>query len=204
MLSLYVLISIIFISTCWSFKSLIITKRSLLVHFNLDFKTSLGRNHRINSFVRNNRKGICSINNEDVQRITEYSNDVDTVPRLYPDIEALIAWIEVNSGLFNSLIWQSKEGWSLVASHFVKKGETILRIPKKLCIYSDPNQMIEPLSPNTKALMESLDANLWRARLAIALLSERVKKNSYFGPYIQNLPFEFWGCNNYCFYTIQY
>ena len=41
--------------------------------------------------------------------------------------------------------------------------------------------------------MEAFNPSQWRTRLAIAMLSERVRPKSFFYPYLSNLPFEVWG-----------
>ena len=120
-----------------------------------------------------------------------------TVPRLYPDVNGLIDWIESdeNNGIFDASIVENQgaRGWNIVALESVKVNTTLIRVPKKLCIYADPDLMSSPLQENTVELMESMSEQHWRARLAIALLSERVKRDSFFSPYLKNLPFEFWG-----------
>ncbi|KAJ1427350.1 hypothetical protein B484DRAFT_397217, partial [Ochromonadaceae sp. CCMP2298] len=75
----------------------------------------------------------------------------------------------------------------------VRAGDVLLRIPLELCLYADPSLMRTPLLPACAELMASLHPSQWRARLALALLSERVKPASFFNPYLRNLPFEFWG-----------
>ena len=130
----------------------------------------------------------------DRQRLNSFR--LDAAPRLYRDIDGLIEWIEKdeNNGVFDAAISEHpSKGWTLVALEPVKPKTTLLQIPKKLCIFSDPDIMNMPLLDNTKVLMKSLSDVHWRARLAIALLSERVKPESFFAPYLKNLPFEFWG-----------
>ena len=41
--------------------------------------------------------------------------------------------------------------------------------------------------------MEAFSPSQWRTRLAVAILSERVRPKSFFYPYLSNLPFEVWG-----------
>jgi hypothetical protein len=118
------------------------------------------------------------------------------IPRLHSDEDKLYKWIEENDGFFNADITQHSEGWSLKSRHEILKGEEIIRIPTNLCISSTPsdmNSLFQPLLESAKQLMESLSETQWRARLAIALLSERVRPDSFFTPYLQNLPFEYWG-----------
>jgi len=50
-----------------------------------------------------------------------------------------------------------------------------------------------PLLNSTLKLMASLDEKQWRVRLAVAMLSERVRPNSSYRAYLRNLPFEYWG-----------
>lgn len=115
------------------------------------------------------------------------------VPRLYADSNELIRWVEKYGGVFNADISLGKEGWSLAAQGNVPTNTALVRIPKKLCIYADASFMGAPLLDSTSSLMSSLQSTQWRARLAIAILSERVRPDSFFSPYIRNLPFEFWG-----------
>lgn len=131
--------------------------------------------------------------------ISPHSGAVDVstfdseVPRLYGDSGELINWVERYGGTFNADIALDKEGWSLSAPSNVPTNTALVRIPKKLCIYAEPTLMGTPLLDSTSSLMNSLHSSQWRARLAIAVLSERVRPESFFGPYIRNLPFEFWG-----------
>ena len=117
------------------------------------------------------------------------------VPRLHPDVNGLVEWIENddNKGIFDAAINENSgsKGWTLVALEPVKPNTILIRIPKKLCIFSEPELQISPLLDNTKQLMNSMSGTQWRSRLAIALLSERVKPHSFFSPYLRNLPFEF-------------
>lgn len=116
-----------------------------------------------------------------------------TLPRLQPDPYQLVRWIEEFGGEFNAKIVQTQHGWSLATKRRVKKHETLLKIPKKLCISPEENVMYGKLSTNALKVMCSLGSSQWRLRLAVALLSERVRGNqSFFFPYIRNLPFEFW------------
>lgn len=115
------------------------------------------------------------------------------VPRLNADIPTLMRWIEVHGGLFHAKVVQTKEGWSLVSSKAFGRDDIIIKIPKRLCIFTDPDEMEVPLSTNAQKVIMSLHESNWRARLAIAILSERVKPDSFYKPYIRNLPFEFWG-----------
>ena len=119
--------------------------------------------------------------------------ELDSVPRLHENIDEYLEWIESNGGTFLAKIVQQKDGWSLSTTQKIPQSTEIIKIPKNLCIYADPAEMMKPLLSNTEELMNALDISQWRARLAIALISERVKPNSFFKPYIQNLPFEFWG-----------
>ena len=115
------------------------------------------------------------------------------VPRLHHDLSGLIRWIEKSGGSFDAGVQKGSEGWSLVANRVIEPGEIILSIPKSICIYANPSYMEVPLLENAQLLMTSLDSNQWRARLAVALLSERVRPSSHYRAYLRNLPFEFWG-----------
>lgn len=64
-------------------------------------------------------------------------------------------------------------------------------IPKSICITSAIVTSAQPeslLLESAQTLMKSLSPKLWRARLAVAVLSERVRPHSPFMTYIRNLP----------------
>ena len=121
------------------------------------------------------------------------NSDTIGVPRLHHDLSGLIRWIEKSGGLFDAGVQKGNEGWSLVANRAIEPGEAILKIPRSICIFSNPSYMEVPLLENAQLLMTSLEPNQWRARLAVALLSERVRPSSHYRAYLRNLPFEFWG-----------
>jgi hypothetical protein len=112
------------------------------------------------------------------------NGDTVGVPRLHHDLRSLIRWIEKSGGLFDADVQKGNEGWNLISSRAIESG---------ICIFSNPAYMEVPLLENAQLLMSSLDQNQWRARLAVALLSERVRPSSHYRAYLRNLPFEFWG-----------
>jgi len=122
-------------------------------------------------------------------------SEASPLPRLHPDLGSLVRWIERAGGFVDVSVHQANEGWSLHANRDVQADTVLVSIPKSLCIFSNPSKMQDDsaLMENTQTLMNSLDEKHWRARLAIALLSERVRPNSAFRAYLRNLPFEFWG-----------
>ena len=126
-------------------------------------------------------------------KISSGSSDTIGVPRLHHDLSGLIRWIEKSGGTFDAGVQKGSEGWSLISDRTIEAGETILSIPKSICIFSNPSYMTVPLLENAQLLMTSLEENQWRARLAVALLSERVRPSSHYRAYLRNLPFEFWG-----------
>ena len=126
-------------------------------------------------------------------KTTSSSSDTIGVPRLHHDLSGLIRWIEKSGGTFDAGVQKGTEGWNLVANRAIDPGETILSIPKSICIFANPSYMEVPLLDNAQLLMKSLESNQWRARLAVALLSERVRPSSHYRAYLRNLPFEFWG-----------
>jgi hypothetical protein len=126
-------------------------------------------------------------------KISSASSDTIGVPRLHHDLSGLIRWIEKSGGIFDAGVQKGSEGWNLISERTIEEGETILSIPKSICIFSNPAYMTVPLLENAQLLMTSLEENQWRARLAVALLSERVRPSSHYRAYLRNLPFEFWG-----------
>ena len=126
--------------------------------------------------------------------LNDYLEEEKGVPRLHFDLNGLIRWITKEGGIFEAEVQRGDEGWSLISNRNVEIGDILLSIPKSLCICANPKTMKQhTLLDNTQLLMNSLNPKQWRARLAVALLSERVRPNSYFRPYLRNLPFEFWG-----------
>ena len=121
------------------------------------------------------------------------SLDEKGVPRLHLDLVSLKRWIEKSGGTFDAEVEKNAEGWSLCAKDRVEAGTVLLKVPKSLCIYANPALNVVPLVDNVQQLMLSLDSSQWRARLAVALLGERVRSISHFRAYLRNLPFEFWG-----------
>ena len=117
----------------------------------------------------------------------------DEVPRLHADLDGLIKWSEKSGAKVDVKVKKGREGWSLYANSDSSKDSELLSIPKKLCLYADPSKSKVPLLDNAINLINTLDKQQWRARLAIALLSERVRPSSPFRFYVRNLPFEFWG-----------
>jgi len=76
------------------------------------------------------------------------------------------------------------------------QGEVLASVPKRCCIYSDPDcgdAKDMRLLPATAALMRVVAPAQWRLRLALALLSERVRPGSAYRAFLRNLPFEYWG-----------
>lgn len=118
------------------------------------------------------------------------------LPRLSEDINSLLSWISNENGFIGAAINKTEEGWSLITKTDTPAGTTLLSIPKKLCLFSNPygsGAVKMPLLNNTLKLISSLDESQWRIRLAVAMLSERVRPNSFYRSYLRNLPFEFWG-----------
>ena len=146
----------------------------------------------INSRLR--RSGLsCTLLASTNPNVASPNSDSVGVPRLHHDLSGLIRWIEKSGGFFDAGVQKGSEGWNLVSDRTIETGETVLSIPKSICIFANPSYMEVPLLENAQLLMTSLEENQWRARLAVALLSERVRPSSHYRAYLRNLPFEFWG-----------
>ena len=133
---------------------------------------------------------------KDRRHFLDATDAIESLPRLSEDIDALLWWVEYENGFVKAKINKTTEGWTLVSINGVTPGETLISIPKKLCIFSNPEDEAAvkmPLLNTTIKLMSTLDKKQWRVRLALALLSERVRPNSFYRAYLRNLPFEFWG-----------
>eukprot|EP01031_Cornospumella_fuschlensis_P033817 gene33817-40918_t len=133
--------------------------------------------------------------------IRTFATTTSEAVRLDPDPDLLINWIQAHSGQFDLDILQEKDGWSLITKTAAEKDAVLATVPKKLCIFSKPELMESPLTTNAVTLMDSLGTEHWRTRLAVGLLSERVRSDSFFRPYLANLPFAFPGLP--CFYDAQ-
>ena len=121
------------------------------------------------------------------------NNEVE-VSRLNADKVGLIRWIEESGGSFMPEIKSGYRGWCLYNTKNINEGEILAVIPKSICIASSTKTSTQPTSPlleSAQSLINSLDSSFWRARLAIAVLSERVRPGSPFRYYIRNLPHEF-------------
>lgn len=174
--NLPLIVLILFVCECSSF---VFVRSSLKTAWKIQalHAASLQKHDVITEVVRHGDKSVAD----------------NEVPRLYQDSDELIKWVERYGGTITADITVAKDGWSLSAQASVSANTALVRIPKKLCIYANPVHMGTPLLESTALLMNSLGIAQWRARLAIAVLSERVRPESFFSPYIRNLPFEFWG-----------
>ena len=131
-----------------------------------------------------------------------------SIPRLNADVTSLYHWVRKEGGYINEdaiAINQTDTEWTVVARSTLAKdsSEVLAEIPTRVCIYANQQRFendigssgatAASLLPATKELMKTVHSSQWRTRLAIALLSERVRPDSFFRPYISNLPFEFLG-----------
>ncbi len=164
-------------------------------------KNSFQRCHD-HSNIRNNRK--LTINMVTYRETSDKSDGLHvdssssllSLPRLDEDLTSLTDWIETNGGdcnLLNIIVQKTSEGWTITTKNDIGKGSSIMTIPKSICLYSDTNdtESIRVLD-STLNLMSVISPSQWRLRLAIALLSERVRDDSSLKPYLNNLPFEYW------------
>jgi hypothetical protein len=138
-------------------------------------------------------KTVATDSSQSPEVLNKYSESNGGPQRLYPDMNDFTTWLTEHGGYLLASVSPTREGWQLSSKANITAGSVAASIPKKLCIYADPAKMAVPFLEATARLMESLQPSQWRARLAVALLSERVRPDSFFSPYIRNLPFEFWG-----------
>ena len=151
---------------------------SLLNELVIPFKKFYGAKSLFNRKLRDDFFEKCNrkLSHADHRHLS-LSQDEDfsgQIPRLNEDIPALLDWVSANGGQISSgiTIQKSKEGWGLMATQSLHTGEQLAKIPKKLCIFSTPDQD-SGLLPNTVQLINSLHPSHWRVRLGIAILSER-------------------------------
>ncbi len=112
--------------------------------------------------------------------------------------QRLVTWIEENGGLFRATINCQLEGWKAYPSpslpYKIPQYTELMRIPKSLCLFSNPSDMKDySYQEYLVKLLSSIDESQWRTRLGLILLSERTNPESKFYPYIMNLPLEIWG-----------
>jgi hypothetical protein len=63
--------------------------------------------------------------------------------RLNENLPLLMSWITQGDGSVTHsafAINKTDEGWTLVAKETIPKGTTVVRVPRNLCIYSDPKE----------------------------------------------------------------
>lgn len=163
------------------------------LHQRMNNNAHNSHNNAHNGRSRAHNNALSSMSLSSSSSKSSSNSETIGVPRLHHDLSGLIRWIEKSGGLFDAGVQKGNEGWNLVANRAIEPGETILQIPKSICIFANPSYMEVPLLENAQLLMTSLESNQWRARLAVALLSERVRPSSHYRAYLRNLPFEFWG-----------
>ncbi|KAK9790544.1 hypothetical protein WJX73_007583 [Symbiochloris irregularis] len=102
--------------------------------------------------------------------------------------DALCDWVVSQGGGLRSLKIESGEGnrgFELVAAEDIAEGTTVISLPEAATLAYDDGKTDHKL----QALINQIPADLWGARLALRVISERIKAtNSKWNTYIENLP----------------
>eukprot|EP00873_Tetraselmis_striata_P016283 jgi/Tetstr1/436547/TSEL_002702.t1 len=100
--------------------------------------------------------------------------------------QALVDWIEASGGSVSGVALRSagETGWCLSAAAGAEPGTALIRLPEECHLTYDDSS-----DPATLELLQRIPPELWGARLAVQLLSQRARTDtSEFSPYIGLLP----------------
>jgi len=128
---------------------------------------------------------------------------VDSNERL--KISNLMAWMKENGGTLNKckIRWFGPEYRGVVADRDIKKDEVVMILPRKLVLSKEKAAKSVLCKKMTKKLLESqldsIDAgatsdgriHMLQAFIAVYLLEEQQKPDSFWRPYIDTLPTDF-------------
>ncbi|KAF5750116.1 histone-lysine N-methyltransferase setd3 isoform X1 [Tripterygium wilfordii] len=110
--------------------------------------------------------------------------------RLVPQPPDLIKWVRREGGFVHEAVEISQDGTNglgLVASRGIQKGSELIILPDHLPLKfaSDGGNGADSVLAN---LAREVPEELWAMKLGLRLLQERAKVESFWWPYISNLP----------------
>ena len=113
----------------------------------------------------------------------------DAKARLQSSVLATFgAWFASRGGATHSCLrmtFRPNSGWSLEADSAIGKGEQLVKLPKKLMLSCDSEDVSAPL----REVMSRVPSDLWSSKLGLLLVRERIAaQHSLFAPYITLLP----------------
>ncbi|KAG6551561.1 hypothetical protein Mapa_006984 [Marchantia paleacea] len=106
----------------------------------------------------------------------------------------LCQWIEKHGGYVSPGVELSQDGQSglgLLASQWIPRGQTLIRLPSHLQLGMRSGDANCPASETLQAIANRVPEELWSLRLGLKLLNEKAKENSFWWPYIGLLPQRF-------------
>lgn len=151
------------------------------------------------SILKNTKREVLSTNNTKNSNIVLIPSFISLTCKKHtllrcsnvneiPTQNLIIKWIEKNNGKVDNRIKISKneyDGHFLKATKLIKKGQTLIQLPKACQLSSNTLNDNETYNNLTK----DIPKELWAVKLAIILLHERTKfENSEFWMYIKTLP----------------
>lgn len=113
----------------------------------------------------------------------------DAKARLQSSVLATFgSWFASLGGEVDSRVrmtFRPETGWSLEADSTIGKGERLVKLPKKLMLSCDGEDVSAPL----RQVMSRVPNELWSSKLGLLLVRERIAgQHSLFAPYITLLP----------------
>ncbi|KAJ8565271.1 hypothetical protein K7X08_007847 [Anisodus acutangulus] len=116
-----------------------------------------------------------------------------SAPRLVPQPRDLIKWVKTEGGFVHKYLKIAQGGDSfglgLVASEDIPKGSDIIALPQHIPLkFWSENSLDDGAHSSLIKLAQHVPEELWAMKLGLKLLQERAKKDSFWWPYISNLP----------------
>ncbi|BBN19866.1 hypothetical protein MPTK1_8g14370 [Marchantia polymorpha subsp. ruderalis] len=103
-------------------------------------------------------------------------------------------WVEKHGGYVSPGIELSQDGQSglgLLASQWIPRGQTLIRLPSRLQLGMRSGDANCPADETLQTIANRVPEELWSLKLGLKLLNEKAKENSFWWPYISLLPQRF-------------
>lgn len=111
--------------------------------------------------------------------------------RLVPHPPDLIKWVRREGGFVHQAIKISQDGTNglgLIASHDIPKGSQLIVLPDNIPLKFGAGDGVDEAHSVLVKLAQNIPDELWAMKLGLKLLQERARVNSFWWPYISNLP----------------
>ncbi|CAN7094105.1 unnamed protein product [Brassica rapa subsp. narinosa] len=110
-------------------------------------------------------------------------------PRLSHHPPDLVRWIEREGGFVHHAVKLSQDtpfGFGLISTEQIPQGTDLITLPPHVPLRFESDDA--PPSPLLAALARRVPEELWTMKLGLRLLQERANADSFWWPYISNLP----------------